>query len=400
MVGEFQAPNEEFLEQERRKRLPYVPPDPMAMVPLTVDPEPFGLKIPAPAERFAVNWFADTPEKTSTEWVIEDFIDKGALLQMFGESQSGKSYLALSASFSVSRGVEWLGRRVIQAPTLYIAAEAGKGIAPRIAAYRKETGCEDETPWFAWIDQAPDLTNPDDVEAIIEQARKVAERCEQPVGLITVDTMRDSMKGDDNSSGDTREYFEGCKRIVRETTASLISVHHSGHGNKERGRGSSGIYATVDMEWRVENKENPRLVTCTKDRDHGVSQQEFAFSLKGGIEVGSDNFGKPSTACVVEAADAPEPRKAGEKGIGGQAGVAFKMIRRAIEEAGTDPIPNNHVPQGVKVVSLDLCKEYCRQGGLVDSDKPDAFRQAFHRVKATLLNKGAIGVWNECVWIV
>ncbi|MFK5284070.1 AAA family ATPase, partial [Lacticaseibacillus paracasei] len=59
---------------------------------------------------------------------------------LYGESGSGKSFMALQLAGAIARGVEWRGRRVKQGRVVYIAAEGAGGFRNRCVAYAQAEG--------------------------------------------------------------------------------------------------------------------------------------------------------------------------------------------------------------------------------------------------------------------
>jgi hypothetical protein len=54
----------------------------------------------------------------------------------------------------------------------------------------------------------------------------------------------------------------------------------------------------------------------------------------------------------------------------------------------------------VACVTEDLWRDYCYQGAISASDKPDAKQKAFKRAAAALLAKGCVGKWGDLEWVV
>jgi hypothetical protein len=60
--------------------------------------------------------------------------------------------------------------------------------------------------------------------------------------------------------------------------------------------------------------------------------------------------------------------------------------------------PGNHVPSFTKALKRDTWREACYKGLGVESDKPDARRQAFNRAVDDLLGKKAVETWDDWYW--
>ena len=54
---------------------------------------------------------------------------QGALSVLYGSSNTGKTFVALSIAGHVATGLPWCGNDVRQGPVLYIAAEGGGALA-------------------------------------------------------------------------------------------------------------------------------------------------------------------------------------------------------------------------------------------------------------------------------
>lgn len=349
------------------------------------------------AERFPVRWFSAAAKIAVTHWVIKGLAERGSMGAIYGASGSGKSFFAIDLALANARAETWMGRRVRGAASLYIAAEAGGSIRKRVLAYQIEFGLDDADLPFGHIEAAPDLLLDDDVSELIIAANRFKETAVADHVVIFVDTLSRAMAGDDGSGQDMPKFVRACDCIRAATGCTLVIVHHVGHGETHRARGHSSFRAALDWEIFVEGTDGTRTVTVTKVRD-GISGDRLAFNLRV-VELGTDEDGDAETSCVVEPADAPERAKAGDRPITGHAGLALKMLHRAIDEVGQVPPASNHVPQGIKAVSVALWRSYCYQGAHDGEDSPEARKKAFQRSRVNLQNRGAIGIWTDWAWI-
>jgi len=65
----------------------------------------------------------DFSEGAAPIWIIKTVLPQSELVVLFGESGSGKSFVALDLSMAVARGAPWRGHRTKQGRVVYIAAE-------------------------------------------------------------------------------------------------------------------------------------------------------------------------------------------------------------------------------------------------------------------------------------
>jgi len=104
-------------------------------------------------------------------------------------------------------------------------------------------------------------------------AYAVAEGIEQfskqhgEVGLVCFDTVaRNFGAGNENSTEDMTKFIYNLDRFVGKGRNRLL-VHHTGHNNTERARGSSVLKAAVDVEYRMVKGENQITLSNTKMKD-------------------------------------------------------------------------------------------------------------------------------------
>ena len=77
-----------------------------------------------------------------------------------------------------------------------------------------------------------------------------------------------------------------------------MPVHHNGHGDKNRSRGSSSIRGGMDAEFKVSKSRGVVTFECKKMKDDEESEV-IKFDLKS-VTIGEDEDGKPITAPILE----------------------------------------------------------------------------------------------------
>ena len=73
--------------------------------------------------------------------------------------------------------------------------------------------------------------------------------------------------GDENSAADIGAFLNSVDMLRDETGAAVVIVHHAGHGDKTRARGSSAIRAAVDVEYSLTKTPEGVTLECTKAKD-------------------------------------------------------------------------------------------------------------------------------------
>lgn len=234
---------------------------------------------------------ASSALSASTAPLIKGLLDQGAMTVLYGESNTGKTFLAMDISFHIAAGLQWGGMRTTQFPVLYIAAEGGLGARKRAAALAACYSAEAPAAAFHYLLHPINLLRADaDLGRLVESVRAVGVR----FGLIVVDTLSRAMAGgDENSSTDMGAMVKHLDALRAATSAHIMVVHHSGKDRAKGARGHSLLRAATDTE--IEVSEGEIAVTKQRDLDRSFSSG-FALDV---VTLGVDGDGEPVTSCVV-----------------------------------------------------------------------------------------------------
>jgi hypothetical protein len=345
--------------------------------------------------------FHDIKPHLDQTWLVRGLIQPEQITVAFGPPGCGKTFLCLDIGLHVAAGLEWCGRRTHEGWVIYLAAEAGRSIKNRIAAWKHAHGYdEDQTIPFAAVTSPVDLCHAraGDLDRLIAKIHTVVG--EDSVVLIIVDTVSRVLGGgDENSSEDMGALFGAFDRLRDRLRCHVLAIHHCGKDAARGSRGHSLLKGNVDTEIEVTRDDSTRVSTAvvTKQRE-GEEGEKLSFRLRQ-VELGRNNDDEPVTSCVLEPTDTPPLAR--RRPLTGQAGIALQQLRNALIDHGEKPPSNGKYPTGQgAVVRLALWKGYCERGGLAEPGNPDAIRKAFKRASEKLLSDGYIGMWNELVWLV
>lgn len=207
-----------------------------------------------PKNLFRLTHIADLlAEPEPLRWLIKGYLLPGSLCLLFGEPAAGKSLLSMNWAASIATGLDWCGHRVTQGPVAYIAGEGHFGIRRRFKAWALHHECEQElkaAPLFV-SDTGASFTDPESLQAVIKAIDATVEEGGPPV-LIVIDTLHRNLgPGDENSSRDMAAFVQAADTLRTGYGAAVLIVHHTGHGSKDRARGSSALRAAVDAEFML-----------------------------------------------------------------------------------------------------------------------------------------------------
>jgi AAA domain-containing protein len=199
-------------------------------------------------------------------WLIERHLPLGGFAALYGATGSAKSFLAIAWALTVAAAgpgdaPTWLGWRAWFGPVVYIAAEGGTGLVPRIRAYRDAHQLADEPALYVIREPVHLGERVDTLLADVQAALPVWP------SLVVIDTLARCLGGgDENSPEAMGGAVLAIDRIRNVTGAAVLVVHHTGR-NGEKPRGHSSLDAAVDSMFYIKEEGGVRLLECTKQRD-------------------------------------------------------------------------------------------------------------------------------------
>lgn len=240
------------------------------------------------------------------DWLIDDWLESGQTAVLFGQSGHGKSFILADILSSIASGLDWCGYPVRQGPVVALVGEGRRGFLRRLKAWKQRHGITERLP--VYVSPAPVTLNvAESAQQVAAAIASVTAREGRPPVLVSCDTLRTHLKGDDNESEDTAAFFAGFRAAVAESRAAALTVHHSGHeGTRERG--SSNIRAECDLSAQVTMTKDAGVVITVKAVKVRDGEEPPALTLRMHTEeLGVDAKGKPVTAGVAvhDAAAAP-----------------------------------------------------------------------------------------------
>ena len=207
------------------------------------------------------------------DWVIKGLIERGSSNLLFGEPGAGKSLFALDWAFCVGTGRSWHGHKVKKPEqVVYIAGEGHRGLTLRMKALQQKYNEYPDNIFFS--QRSVNLLDEKEAQAIAN----IIDEMNVTPALIVVDTLHRNMTGDENKSDDMAKFFKSIEALIAKLNCAVLIVHHSGHGDKTRARGSSAIKAAMDAEYCISKEGMTSIMTCTKSKDfEGGSDVRFGI---------------------------------------------------------------------------------------------------------------------------
>lgn len=247
--------------------------------------------------------------------LVEGLMTIGSSVVVYGDSNSGKTFWALSVATAIATGTACYGRKTDPGLVVYLASEAPASIRSRMQAIKKFYGCSLEN--LAMVPVPMNFYNGDqDASDVIELVKAIEVSKGKPVRLIIGDTLaRMSAGANENSGEDMGPVMARFDQVATATKAALMIIHHNGKDAAKGARGWSGIRAHIDTEIEVMEKNGVRSVNVTKQRELPGKGDTIYFKLEV-VEMGTTKFNKSATTCVAvpdEEAAKDDPHKANSK---------------------------------------------------------------------------------------
>ena len=298
---------------------------------------------PATQSRFVrLSEMGDRP--TAIDWLIKGYLVRDTTTQLFGDPGSGKSFIALDMALSIATGKEWLGRKTKSGPVFYIAGEGLQGLQRRKEAWLRYNGIEDRSAPFWLSDGATRLSDPEQLAALIADIDAATAEEGMPY-LLVIDTVaRNFGNGDENSTQDMNAFIAALDTLRQRYRCCILLVHHTGHADKSRARGSIALFGSLDAEYRVEKIGDDTVqMVSTRQKDND-DPQPLAWTLTRYNLPWADEDGDPLNSAVLVPNDFVPAAKPIKEKMGNQQRRALETLeelyrtqRRNLEDAGHDP---------------------------------------------------------------
>ena len=322
--------------------------------------------------------------------LIKGLLDSTAMSLIFGESNCGKTFIALDLAANIARGVNWQGLKTRQGAVVYVAAEGGLGLEERLTAFRTYHEMSDYPPLYV-IPAAIDLCNTesDNTAELIGEISGLG-----AVAVVVIDTLSRAMSGgNENAPDDMGAFIGNCDRIREETGAHVMVIHHCGKNSSQGARGHSALKAAVDTEIEVIKSDDVITAEVKKQRD-GKTGRKFSFTLHQ-VQIGQDEDGESLSSCVLLSTDKPAAEKKSK--LSPAQKRAMEIFHNLAAIKGERGIPKSGMPV-LTYVRLDAFRTALKEANISAGTEPDSVRKQNQRVIEGMNNNGITATWRDMIW--
>lgn len=304
-----------------------------------------------------------------------------SLVLVFGDAASAKTWLVLSWAIHVASGRAWFGHATRPGAVFIIAGEGLRGIGRRLAGLSLHYGIDLERLPRYVSDRATSLSDQLAVAELILCIRgMVAQAGTAPV-LVILDTLsRNYGPGDENSTA-AAAVVAALDWIKDEFGAAVLVVHHVGHGDRTRARGSTVLRGALDTEFRVAKDDAGVIeLACTKMKD-AEAPAALHVMLADVMLDWRDEVGQPVRSAAIVPTEAPPPAAVSSSGLGRRQLEALRLLIEEYARRRENLRKGGHDGANSKV-ELDYWREALRGAGFS--------RQQVWKVTSALQARGAV----------
>ena len=239
-------------------------------------------------------------QRPTIRFYVRNLIPSDSIVIVFGPPKGGKTFSVCDLTMHAAHGLPWYGYQVSKPVRVaYLAGEGTSGLKVRLHAWLGQHDNLEEPGVFRILPEA--LSLPDRVDEVIEALR------EFKPDLVVADTVNAYFgAGDENSTQDMTAFCNAVRRIKEELACTVLVIHHTGHGDQSRERGSIALRASADVLIQVAKDVSGSGnvgFQVAEARDMETWPDALALRLKRVETDWLDDDGQPLATCVVESAN-------------------------------------------------------------------------------------------------
>lgn len=217
------------------------------------------------------------------KWTIEGALLENSIAVLYGQPETGKSFLTIDLVGCLANKNQWQGRAIhSNRPCVYIAAEGTTGLPDRVAAWEEYNQMDMRDVSFY---PRPIQVGDKEWDYFIEYAE------DTKPGLTVIDTyaQTSAIVDEENSSTQANKYIRQLNRLKMATQGSVLVIHHTGRAGVTM-RGSNALDGAADS------------IIKSEDGERYGTLDVFITKLKEGVKsgIGTFRFKSVKSSAVLE----------------------------------------------------------------------------------------------------
>lgn len=179
------------------------------------------------------------------KWLIEGVLMTDTYAMLVAEQSSFKTFAAIDMGLSIATGgtcIDPVWQANEGGNVLMAVGEGRGGLEQRVHAWEAKHNLGNQVPNFILQDPVPNV-----LEEWDDFFGGALEMCPSGYKFVIIDTVGRAMAGANENSQETASRFTVLvDTIRRHLGATVLAIHHSGHGDKARAKGSMEFLGAPD----------------------------------------------------------------------------------------------------------------------------------------------------------
>jgi AAA domain/Bifunctional DNA primase/polymerase, N-terminal len=350
--------------------------------------------------------------------LVKGLLPKEGVAFIGGQSQAGKSFIAIHLAYCLASTASFFGRRIKERVGVAILVAEGSGTYRRRLRVACEHVCEGEKVPVAYLPDVPNLSDDKEITKLIPRLRQLDRYFRKTygvrLGVVIIDTVAAAFDLDDeDDNSEAAKTIRRMKTLGTQVGVLIMPIHHYGKMSTTGLRGASGWKAGCDailsvlanIDQFTGKVSGYRELALAKSRD-GEAGPVAPFDLVYS-HLGTDSDGDDFGSLYVE----PLLDKASTIATSVKAkpdSDALTVFRAAFTECVCIPYRVRGTGPVLSAVRLDAVRaEFVKRwptGETAAKKRNDAIRSAWRRGKADALKRGfsfeSTSDGIEMVWLI
>ncbi len=230
-------------------------------------------------------------------------------------------------------------------------------------------------------------------DELIEEVEQKEDFKEQSIRLVVIDTVhRNFGYGNENSAQEMGNFMRMMDRIRNHWKCTVLLIHHTGYGDKDRGRGSSSFRGTLDADYTLERSEN--IVKLKPQKMKDAEEPEPICLEFQKVELGfvsDDDNDEPVTSAILVHTEKPFPTADDDLKEKTKPEKALNILNQMYEKCRSNLLNGGENPEQALVKYHDW-HIACQRKGLASSGN-------WSRTKNNLIENGKIRIEGDYVYL-
>ena len=241
----------------------------------------------------------------ATKWLIQNVLEEGVVAEIWGESGSLKTFIAIDMAAAVASKQAYHNEQVLrQGPVLVIPGEGRQGLKKRVRVLCQKRGLGRDIK-IRIASRPVMLSQANQAQWLRDQITGF----DIPPALIVIDTLARNFGGNENSTEDMNAFIDSATMLAQTFGATVLIIHHCGL-DTTHSRGNSALHCGIDNEYHAAVDPKTKLVKLTNIKMKDTEPRGPIYFQRQVVKLLDENNevvmsdGKPVDSLVLNVNDA------------------------------------------------------------------------------------------------